>query len=650
MERHADRSVGPPARLRRRGHTLWREVPWAPYAAGVAGVALLLGMLAATSIHRERVRQYERARTQAQTTAHLLEVSVSGLLGEVNGLLASLSAQANEGAIADTPLGMQRLMRSAVGAVPAVWRWTWCREGQVLWTLGAEPSSPPINADTALCEEGPAPAHTGLQVTGPLPRQGNAPWRMVLSRPWQRSATGVRGRIVAELPVDRFERIFGDLQLGVDGAAALRTLSMALVYRHPRPAQEDPTLGTQIVSDQLRSAVRDAPLQGLFTSVTQRDGIERLVAYRRLRDDPFYVLVGYPARDTPQGWSVLDQWALVLAGATVLLAGLSALALYHSSQRRLAAATQRFDALVATSNDAIIAKTLRGTVTSWNAAAERIFGWRADEIVGQSILRLYPPGRRREEDAIVERVRRGERVQHIETERLHADGRRLAVSITLSPLHDPLGRIVGLSMIARDISRQKALEAELRALAFHDALTQLPNRRLFLDRLRHAQEASRRTGEHAGVLFADLDHFKHLNDHHGHEVGDQMLREVAQRLRHTVREHDTVARLGGDEFVVLCERLGRNPTLAAEALHHMAAKLSRVLAEPIPLGPIAWPHGASVGQRLFLSTTEDPEALLRDADRAMYRDKGRRHTESGVLQPLMPPGPAASSGTVDVLL
>lgn len=627
----------------RRWRTWWRRVSWTPYAGGLAGVAVLLALLAAASIHRERVRQHERASTQTETLAHLLEASVGGILGEIDALLASLATQAAEGnGIVDT-VTLRRLMGSAMASTPEVWRWTMCSEGQPPLSVGG-------TSDATGCQDVLHTGATGLQVAGPVRREARAPWVMALSRPWQNPVTGARGRIIAELPVDRFQRVFGDLQLGPQGAAALRTAQLGLVLRHPMPDRPDEAVGVQSVSDRLREAVRAAPERGLFVNVNRIDGVERLVAYRRLRDYPFYVMVGYPIADYPRGWNALDLAVMALAGAAALLAAVSALALHRSSQRHLAAATQRFDALVATSNDAIVSKTLNGTVTSWNAAAERIFGWSALEMIGHSIRRLYPPDRRREEDDILARLRRGEPVQHIETERLCADGRRIAVSLTLSPLHDPAGEIVGASMIARDISRQKALEAELRALAFHDPLTQLPNRRLFLDRLRHAQEASRRTGSHAGVLFVDLDHFKHLNDRHGHDTGDLMLQEVARRLRGSVREHDTVSRLGGDEFVVLCERLGREPEVAERALVQMASKLGRVLCDDFRLGDLEWPYGASIGHRLFLGTDEDPEALLRDADRLMYQHKERRHTESGALGLPSERGALPGPGAVDIPL
>jgi diguanylate cyclase (GGDEF)-like protein len=245
------------------------------------------------------------------------------------------------------------------------------------------------------------------------------------------------------------------------------------------------------------------------------------------------------------------------------------------------------------------------------------------------MLRLFPADKLSEEDAILQRVQQGERVAHFDTERLHKDGTRIAVAVTISPVVSGDGQITGASMIARDITRQKALEAELRSLAFHDALTRLPNRRLLLDRLRHAQENSRRQQSHAAVLFVDLDHFKQLNDTHGHDVGDQLLIELGQRLRDGVRESDTVARLGGDEFVVLCENLGPDPEAARHSVLSMMDKLSQVVAQPCRVSGQTQHCSASMGYRLFLGTQDDPDQLIHDADVSMYHQKEEHHSSSG---------------------
>lgn len=175
-----------------------------------------------------------------------------------------------------------------------------------------------------------------------------------------------------------------------------------------------------------------------------------------------------------------------------------------------------------------------------------------------------------------------------------------------------------------DLTERKRIEENLRQSAFHDALTGLPNRRLLLDRLEQAMLNSKRRNSHLAVLFLDLNKFKQLNDTHGHHVGDQMLIEVACRLRNMVRESDTIARLGGDEFVILVEGLGANPDQAETDAASLAEKIGRGLRREYRFGDIRHQGSASIGIRLYLAENVHPDQLLIAADAAMYESKRRR--------------------------
>ncbi len=181
-----------------------------------------------------------------------------------------------------------------------------------------------------------------------------------------------------------------------------------------------------------------------------------------------------------------------------------------------------------------------------------------------------------------------------------------------------------------DLTERKRREEELRHIAFHDALTHLPNRRLLLDRLSRALSTSRRDDSHLAVLFLDLNKFKQLNDTHGHDVGDRLLLEVGRRLLASVRDSDTVARIGGDEFVVVLERLGPDPDRAAAQANSVADKLRRSLSEEYVLGDIRHQGSTSIGIRLFLGDDGDPDQIIKDADAAMYEAK-RRSSQSPVV-------------------
>ncbi len=172
-----------------------------------------------------------------------------------------------------------------------------------------------------------------------------------------------------------------------------------------------------------------------------------------------------------------------------------------------------------------------------------------------------------------------------------------------------------------DLTQRKRVEDALRALAFHDTLTQLPNRRLLLDRLTQALRLGQRESRYLAVLFIDLNKFKLVNDTYGHDAGDQMLIEVANRLQKIVRQSDTVARIGGDEFVVLLAGLSTDHDQAAQHTDTTVAKIRSALCEEYLLKNIPLQGSASVGIKLILGAEMDPEQILKEADSAMYEVK-----------------------------
>ena len=181
-------------------------------------------------------------------------------------------------------------------------------------------------------------------------------------------------------------------------------------------------------------------------------------------------------------------------------------------------------------------------------------------------------------------------------------------------------RMIGVD-IDIDIAERKAAEEAIQHLAFYDALTGLPNRRLLLDRLHHALIASERSRRFGALVFIDLDRFKQLNDSLGHAVGDLMLQEVARRLCQCVREIDTVARLGGDEFVVMLEDLSTDASVAESRAADLGAKLQAALGQPYQLGEHRHDSTPSLGIVLFDGHRANPDELLNRADLAMYRAK-----------------------------
>ena len=200
--------------------------------------------------------------------------------------------------------------------------------------------------------------------------------------------------------------------------------------------------------------------------------------------------------------------------------------------------------------------------------------------------------------------------------RRDADGRETWFSVSGEPMFDASGRFTGYRGVGRDITARKLDEGRIRHLASHDALTGLPNRSAFSELLNAARESARRRGRSLAVMFVDLDRFKVINDTLGHEPGDEVLCEVARRLRHTLRASDVVARLGGDEFVVMIPEL--DSAAQAEAA---ARKVLGAMLPPMTVDGRELSVTASLGIALYPQDGEDEQSLMKNADAAMYRAK-----------------------------
>ncbi len=199
--------------------------------------------------------------------------------------------------------------------------------------------------------------------------------------------------------------------------------------------------------------------------------------------------------------------------------------------------------------------------------------------------------------------------------------------MTITAVKNQRGETTQYVAIFSDITERKRAEEEIRNLAFYDALTQLANRRLFIERFQTALASSSRYGGHGAILFIDLDRFKYLNDTLGHDYGDLMLVEVATRIKSCVREVDTVARFGGDEFVVLLENISGEEQEAAQKAAGVAEKIREALSQPYSLKGQECRSSPSIGISLYHGNDAPMEVLIRQADEAMYqaKDAGRNN-------------------------
>ena len=276
-----------------------------------------------------------------------------------------------------------------------------------------------------------------------------------------------------------------------------------------------------------------------------------------------------------------------------------------------------------------------GTVTYWNAAAEKLYGYTRAEAMGGNLLQLIIPPDMREgiRAAMQHMAQSAEPIPAGELLLQTKSGSRVPV-FSSHALLKPVGRAPEMFCLDVDLSETKRAQEQVRQMAFYDLLTGLPNRRLLGDRLSQAMAASKRNGVFGAMMFLDLDNFKPLNDAHGHGVGDLLLMEVAHRLNACVREMDTVSRFGGDEFVVMLSELSKDRTSSTDQALAVAEKIRMNLAAPYRLvvkqtgqaDTIVEHHcSASIGVVVFVNHEFSESDILQWADAAMYqaKDAGR---------------------------
>jgi diguanylate cyclase (GGDEF)-like protein/PAS domain S-box-containing protein len=271
---------------------------------------------------------------------------------------------------------------------------------------------------------------------------------------------------------------------------------------------------------------------------------------------------------------------------------------------------------------------LDGPTFHMTAYVEELLGVSAEEFVAREDIwdELIHPEDRERARIDYERFLHTDQPEAGEYRYVRPDGRTVWVRDHAAKIRDEDGVPMFIQGVMTDITQAKEAELRMQHLAYHDTLTGLPNRAMFEQHLGFALARARRDGTSVAVLFLDLDAFKPVNDTHGHATGDEMLRQVAARLRTGVRETDLVARQGGDEFLVLLADLPRGIELAdAEAaVEHVTRRLHEVLADPFLMRVGELTMRASLGHAVFPRDGDTEAALLHVADEAMYARKGDR--------------------------
>ena len=327
-----------------------------------------------------------------------------------------------------------------------------------------------------------------------------------------------------------------------------------------------------------------------------------------------------PFAMSPQGEALLLLWAYI---TTLVAISLIITALLAES-RKIAAELRLHSLILQNMIEGVqLTRASDSIIVYSNPNFEQMFGYAPGELIGQHVSKLNAPCDRSPLEVAQEIDDALHRQEYWSGEILNIrkDGSQMWCSVRISTFDHP---DLGLLWVAvhADITLRKRAEEQAQFLAFYDPLTELPNRRLLLERMKYLAETGKRTDHHLGLIFLDLDHFKQLNDTLGHNAGDALLTEVAARLRKCVREGDTIARLGGDEFVILLPHLSADAEAADTHAMSIAEKIRYAVEQPYSLEGTPYDCTSSVGVDVSRQGALDVAEALKRADGAMYRAKG----------------------------
>ena len=402
------------------------------------------------------------------------------------------------------------------------------------------------------------------------------------------------------------------LWLGGDGVViGLTTITLAVM------------LGLAFRAGAARGWLRPVPLQlflfGVFTHAVT-----------------LLLLAAVPGQTLAGVFAKLGLPYLLLMGAATLLLGalLRDLERHRATERALAASEARLRAITAAIPDLVFVVDEDGRYLEVITRQDELLAAPRAQVVGRRFEDVLPAGpaallRDALEQALASPERASARYA-LDTPAGHREFQASAQAIDA-----PIGGRRAAAILVQDITPNVAAEERIRKLAYYDPLTELPNRRLLVERLGHAIATNARTGRHGALMFIDLDDFKDINDLLGHHNGDLLLREAGARLRGVVRESDTVARFGGDEFVVLLELLAESADEAMLAARQVADKLLEQLGHPYRLAGLDRKCTASLGLVIFNGHDSSADELMQRADLSMYEAKRSGKNTARVFDPQM---------------
>jgi diguanylate cyclase (GGDEF)-like protein len=588
------------------------------FVVAVIGIAMSLNATRRSDTLRDSEAQAQRFVNGAEAAVNRSLLGVDVLLASVDTLLDLSHLKRSE----IDPVRVDRLVQSAMRQNLLVSRMVLVdAQGNTLTSSDLNAARKPLALPSNFISEVLHQPASSLVISAPVVSFQSSELVLLMGR-YIALADGTRVVCVAEVPIPQLTSV---LVQGADIEGMQATMergSGELLIATPTPGN-------------YRNARLSPPLSRWSSETTPTQALARLsqepaiVVVRKTLYRDVFISVSIPIASALQEWQRQARFIDAGAGAMALLILASGvLALWYlrrlaRAQVSIGRAKSALDQALESMVSGFVLLDGQNHVLNWNRRFEQLHPWlegrvRAQmpfsDLLEQTASHMMPLGSLHE---------RRKWVAHrlVLLDEQHDPRQVTMPNGTILEITERATADGSVVIVYQDVTRLRRAVAEVELLAFYDPLTGLPNRRLLNDRLQQCIHASTRSGRHGVLLFLDLDHFKTLNDTAGHEMGDLLLKQVAQRLKTCVREEDTVARLGGDEFVVMLQNLSSKPLEAASKAQALGESILSRLNKPYQLLQSEYTSTCSIGATLFGTVHQEASELLKEADIAMYQVK-----------------------------
>lgn len=631
--------AAPSSRRRRVIHLLW---------LGVALADIFVLALATVLVMQGRASEEQEARGLTANYSRILEESLRGVFGKIDLVLQTVQDEAEReiarGGIQEEE--MNRFLARQDARLPeALGLRVTDAQGIIRYGVKDIRVAHASIADRPQFLRMKNDPRAGLVISRPVMGRAAQKWMITLSRRLNDPQGRFAGDVHVAVGIDYFLAMFSQVDLGEKGNIGLWERD-ALIARYTKADARGASAGSTTPSPELYRLLHSGQEEAFYHTRSGVDGIDRSFHFRHIRGFPLYFVVGLAESDYLAQWRQSSRdtllTALLFVVASWAVAGFISRSwrrqeadqeALHRQERDYSAklqqavaearhAQQLSESILTSAGEGICGVDREGRVMFVNPAARRMFGWQAEEGLGWQLHPTthhhHPDGQAYapEDCPIHQTLADGLSRQIKDDVYWRKDGRAFPVEYNVAAICQE-GRITGAVNVFRDITERKELEERITHLALFDTLTGLPNRASLAEAIPRLAAAMAQQQARTGLLYVDLDGFKGINDTLGHNAGDRVLQETAQRMKSCLRADDLIVRLGGDEFLVLSP--GGAPT--REGLEQQAQRLMERIHQPIPLTGKNVCIGASIGMALYPEDDPDLEHCIQRADDAMYQAK-----------------------------